>query len=98
MVVDEDDSRGGELQSAFDHLAGIDRRVIDSAGLLDFVGDQAVALVEKQDAEDFAVLEGHCSAAIINDGRPGTKHLTLVDAAANELLDGGFDDFEIGRD
>jgi hypothetical protein len=33
------------------NLARIHRRVIDRADLLAFVGDQAVALVEKQDAK-----------------------------------------------
>ena len=33
------------------HLARIDRRVVDGAGLLHLVGDQRVALVEEQQAE-----------------------------------------------
>jgi hypothetical protein len=51
MVVHQDDGGGGELQRALDDFARIDRRVIDGADLLDFVGDELVALVEKQDAE-----------------------------------------------
>ena len=37
--------------SALDHFARIDRRVIDGADLLQFVGDELVALVEEQHAE-----------------------------------------------
>ena len=59
MVVHQDDGGSGEFERALDHLARIDRRVIDGADLLDFVGDELVALVEKQHAELLAVGEGH---------------------------------------
>ena len=51
MVVHQDHGGGGEFERAFDHLARIDRGVIDGAGLVLLVGDQVVALVEEQNAE-----------------------------------------------
>jgi hypothetical protein len=51
MVVHQDDRGSGKLERALDHLARIDRGVIDGADLLALVGDQVVALVEKQDAK-----------------------------------------------
>ena len=51
MVVHQDDGSCGKLQRALHHLARIDRRVVDGAGLLDLVGDEGVALVEEQEPE-----------------------------------------------
>ena len=51
MVVDQDHRGRRQLERALDHLARIDRRVVDGAGLLDLVGDQRVLLVEEEDAE-----------------------------------------------
>ncbi len=48
MVVDEHDRRRRQFERAADHLARIDRRVIDGARALHLVGDQAVLLVEEQ--------------------------------------------------
>jgi hypothetical protein len=47
----KDDRGRGELERALDHLAWIDRRVVDGTDLLALVGDQTVAFVEKQDAK-----------------------------------------------
>ena len=70
MVVHQDDRSGRELERALDHLARIDRRVIDGADLLQFVGDQLVALVEEQNSELLLVGEGHRHAAIVEHARP----------------------------
>ena len=48
VVVDEDDGGRGKLQRAADHLARIDRRVVDRAGLLHLVGDQRFFLSRKR--------------------------------------------------
>lgn len=40
-----------EFERALDDFARIDRRMIDRPDLLALVGNQAVALVEKQDAK-----------------------------------------------
>ena len=40
VVVHQDDRGGGEFERALDHLARIDRRVVDGAGLLHLVGDE----------------------------------------------------------
>ena len=54
-----------QFERALDHFARIDRRVIDGAGLLHFVGDELVALVEEQDAELLLVGEGLRRAAVV---------------------------------
>jgi hypothetical protein len=51
MIVDQNDSGGGKLKGAFHDLAGLDRRVIDCTSSLDFVGNQRVSLVQKQNSE-----------------------------------------------
>ena len=43
--------------SALDHLVRIDRSVIDGAGLLHFVGNERITLVEKHHAELLAIGE-----------------------------------------
>ena len=65
---------------------GIDRRVIDGAGALHFVGDQAVALVEEQDAKFLAVGKGHRGAAIIDDLAPRAERQPLLRDALGEAL------------
>src|SRR3569833_419388 len=59
MAVDEDQRGGTELETALDHFARVDRRVVDGALLLDLVGDQAVLLVEEEYADLLDVLERH---------------------------------------
>src|SRR5262245_1732902 len=50
MVVRQDQPARVELDRAAHHFAGIDRAVIDRADAHYLVGDQAVALVEGQEA------------------------------------------------
>ena len=57
MVVHQHYGGGGELECPFDHLARIDRRVVDGSGLLHLVGDQRVTLVEEQHAELHQTIE-----------------------------------------
>ena len=56
VVVHENDCRCRQLQRALHHLAHVDRGMVDGAVALHLVGDEAVALVEKQDAELLTVL------------------------------------------
>ena len=51
MIVHQDERGGRQFERALDHLARIDRRVVDRALLQHLVGDQLVLLVEEQDAE-----------------------------------------------
>jgi hypothetical protein len=46
VVVHEDDRGGRQFERAPHDLAGIDGRMVDGSGLLQFVGDQRVLLVE----------------------------------------------------
>ena len=66
----QDDRGGGQFERALDDLARVDRRVVDGADLLQLVGDELVALVEKQHAELLAVGERLGGAAIVEHGRP----------------------------
>ncbi len=70
MIVHQDDGGRRKLQRPLDHLARIDRRMVDGADLLQFVGDQLVALVEEQHAELLAIGEGLRAAAVIKHRRP----------------------------
>ena len=78
MIVHEDHRGGRQFERALDHFARIDRRVIDRAGLLHLVGDQLIALVEKQDAELLLLGEGHGGAAIVEHARPGRQDGALA--------------------
>mgnify|MGYP007099615539 CR=1 FL=1 len=61
MIVHQNDRGRGELKRALDHLARIDRRVVDRADLLQLIGDQLIALVEEQHAEMSQVSEFKCA-------------------------------------
>jgi hypothetical protein len=50
VVVDQDDVAGRQLKGPAHDLARIDRRMVDRAAVLDFVGDQLVFLVEEENA------------------------------------------------
>lgn len=95
MIVNENDRGGGEFECAFDHFTRINRRMVDRARLLHLVGDQRVALVEKEDAELFLGLVGHCSMAIINDGAPGGEKVLLPKRALQGAVTDGGDQLEI---
>ena len=70
MIVHQDHGRGRELERALEHLARIDRGVIDGAGLMLLVGDELVCFIEKQDAKMLLALEAHGGAAIVDHARP----------------------------
>jgi hypothetical protein len=47
VVVHQDQRRGAQLQRTLHHLAGVDRRMVDSAALLLLMRDQRVLAVEE---------------------------------------------------
>src|SRR6266446_5387218 len=96
MVVHQDHGGGGEFERALDHLARIDRGVIDGAGLMLLVGDQVVTLVEEQNAEVLLALEGHGGPTIVEHVRPRRQHLALFDLAAHEAIGCRLHDLEFG--
>src|SRR5690606_10826780 len=71
VIVDQDDRARGQFQRAAYHLARIDRRMIDRADLLAFVSDEAVLLVQEEDAELLALLKRHGGVAIFKNLAPG---------------------------
>ncbi|MNL61262.1 hypothetical protein D3C87_1851680 [compost metagenome] len=72
--------------------------MIDRSLALDFIGDQRIALVEKQDAELLAGFIGHGRMAIIDHGRPGRENLLFTKLAAQNPLADRRNQFQIERD
>jgi len=68
VVVHQDHGGGRQFERPFNHLARVDRRVVDGSGLLQLVGDDAIALVEKEDPELLALGKRHRCAAIVEHG------------------------------
>src|SRR4051812_4168799 len=68
--------------------------MVDGAFLLQFVRDQLVALVEKQDAELLLVGKGLRGPAIVQHRRPRRQDWPLADLATGEALRGGLHDLQ----
>jgi hypothetical protein len=98
MVVDQYNRGGGEFEGALDHLARIDRRMIDGTRLLHLVGDKGILLVEEQHAELLACLERHRRAAILDHRRPGCENLTVLEFALEHAVGDCSGQLEFGCD
>src|SRR5215475_9855280 len=63
MIMHQDQGRGPEFKRPLDHLARVNRRMVDSAALLPLVFDQYVLSVEKKDVKllDFSVSNLRCA-------------------------------------
>jgi hypothetical protein len=81
--------------SALDHLARIDRGVIDGTDLLHLVGDQLVLLVEKQVAKLLLVGERHAAAAIVDHLVPGRERDAALDLAFGDAAGCRCDQLEL---
>src|SRR3546814_8859892 len=86
MVGDKDEGGGAQLEGALHHLAGVDQGVVDGALLLHLVGDQAVALVEEQQAELLDLLVRHGLAAVGEQLVPGGDDVAGHGLFAGEAL------------
>lgn len=64
------DGRCVEFQGAFDHLARVDRDVIDGPFGLFFIRDQGVFRVEKEDPKLFGFTVGHDRVAVFDERVP----------------------------
>jgi hypothetical protein len=62
--VHDDQRRGVENQRALHHLTGINRRMIDCAALLYFVGNEVVLAIQEQDSELLDLLVGLYAIAL----------------------------------
>jgi hypothetical protein len=96
MVVHQDDGAGRQFERALHHLARIDRGVVHGADLLHFIGDQLVALVEKQDPKLFLVGKGHRGPAIIDHAGPCRQHGALLELTTGDPARGGGDQADFG--
>jgi hypothetical protein len=95
VVVDEDQGGCGQFQRPLDHLARIDRRVVHGAGLLHLIGDQLVALVEKEDAKLLLVGKRHATAATGNDVVPRRQCDAAFDLAFGDTPGRGGEQLEL---
>jgi RNase P/RNase MRP subunit p29 len=80
MIVNHDDGRGAEIKRTLHHFAGIDGRVVDSARCLQFIGDQGILAIEKDDVELFAFFPRHGGVAVIKKLLPGGDGGTVQQA------------------
>lgn len=96
MVVHEDHGGCGQFQRPLDDLARLNRGVIDRAGLLYLVGDQLVALVEKENAKLFFLGESHAGATVADDVVPRRQRDTPLDLALGDAAGSGSQQPELG--
>lgn len=80
----QDQRTGAKLQRTANNLAWIDRRVVDGANALHLIGDQRIALVEKQNPELLAVRVGHRRSAIVQNVNERRERLSRLDLAARQ--------------
>ena len=85
---------GGQLERALDHLARVERRVVDRAAALHLVADQDVLAVEEQDAEMLGRLVLHGELEVVDQRRPGADHRPLLDLLLQHALKQGVDGLE----
>ena len=79
MVVDDDDRGRAECDRAADHLADIDRRLVDRASPHRLVADQHVLGVEEQDAHPLDRRMGHRRLEIIAQRLPARQDRPPLD-------------------
>ena len=84
ISVDQDQCRAADVERPPDHLARIERSVVDSSRLLQFVGDELVLTVEKENAKLFGLAEGQAGFAVVVEGVPQAQHRTLHDAPVQQ--------------
>ena len=83
------------FKRAFDDLAHVNGRVIDGTLLLHLIRDDPVALVEKQDAELFALGKSHGGAAIVEHALPRLRDRAFGDLALQHGERGGAHQLEL---
>ena len=90
--MDQDQGAGVQHQRPLDHLARIDRDMINSAGREKLIGDDAVLTVEVEDVEALH-LATYCHRTVIANSLPIAEDWVLVQIAPEDfagLEDDGF--------
>ncbi len=87
MIVDQDQGRSIEIQSAPDDFARIDRHMIDGAHAKAFVGNEPVLAVQLQDVKPLDFTE-HRQGSIVHHGLPRRKDRVAVDMAGQDFTGG----------
>jgi len=95
VVVDQDQGAGVQHQRPLDHLARIDRDMIDCAGRQKLIGDDAVLAVEIEDMEP---LDGTSDGqrAIVHQRLPAPDHRVLAEVTAEDIAGLENDGFFLG--
>ena len=70
MIVSKYDCARPQLESTLDDFSRVDRRMVDGAALVQFIGYQVVAFVQEQHPELLAWLERHDGPQVIEDCWP----------------------------
>src|SRR5919106_2109955 len=94
VVVDEDDRRRAGLDHAPDHLARVERGVIDRAAMQGLVLDQGVLAVEEQDPGRLDRLMAHGDRQIVHQRRGRADHRPVLEWLAERRPHGDADDLE----
>ena len=84
VVVDQDQGAGVQHQCPLDHLARIDRDVIDRADAHTFVRNQPVLAVEIEDVETLH-FTANCESAVVHHGLPRRQDRVAFDVARQDL-------------
>jgi|SRR5262245_418591 len=64
----------------------------------DFVEDQLIPLVEKEDAKLLLVGKSHCGPAVVDDAGPGRQHRPFLHLASGQPALRSVHDLELGDD
>src|SRR3546814_5515251 len=86
--------RSAEFERAFDHLAHIDRRLIDRPLAREFVADQHIARVEIEDAHALDVDRPHVGAQPVEQRIPAGEQRLVAKLAFQKAQAGSLDDLE----
>ncbi len=95
VVVDQDQGAGVQHQRPLDHLARIDRDMVDRAGREKLIGDDAILAVE---VEDMEALDGPSDAesAVVHQRLPAADDRVLAEVAAEDVTGLEDDSFFLG--
>src|SRR5262249_40972012 len=74
MIMRDDQSGGVEDQGTLHNFSRVNRRVTNSAALLDLVGDEIVLAIKEQDSKLLDLLVRHCSLQVADQRLPIAEH------------------------
>ena len=96
MVVDEDQRGRPDIQPPADHLARMDRRLVDRSVADMMVEDQPVARIEVENADPLDRQVGHVDRQVIEQRLPAAEHRLLAYLGARHAAGGDRDRVQRG--